>query len=288
MKIDTLILSGGGIKCISQLGAIKYLIENDMISENLNEIENIICVSGGIIIILPLLLGFTVESTIKLFIDADLSKFFDFTDIKLDSIIENYGIYSNERVIEPILKILEHKKINKQITFKGLFEITKKNLVLKTVNISTGNIEYLSHENTPDLDIITGIQMTTCIPLFFQPIKYKEGYYVDGGLCGNFPLEYIQSKYNIFGLNIHSNKNIEITNLFNYLSQLQKVVWRNIDKLTFIENERIIHLKVTGYPINFEENIELKKNYINEGYHQTEKHFNSLKHNSSDPNKNKD
>ena len=33
MKIDTLILSGGGIKCISQLGAIKYLIENDMISE---------------------------------------------------------------------------------------------------------------------------------------------------------------------------------------------------------------------------------------------------------------
>ena len=31
MKIDTLILSGGGIKCISQLGAIKYLIENDMI-----------------------------------------------------------------------------------------------------------------------------------------------------------------------------------------------------------------------------------------------------------------
>ena len=69
---------------------------------------------------------------------------------------------------------------------------------------------------------------------------------------------------------------------------MQKVVWRNIDKLTFIENERIIHLKVTGYPINFEENIELKKNYINEGYHQTEKHFNSLKHNSSDPNKNKD
>lgn len=288
MKIDTLILSGGGIKCISQLGAIKYLIENDMISENLNEIKNIICVSGGIIIILPLLLGLTVESTIKLFIDADLSNFFDFTDIKLDSIIENYGIYSNEKVVDPVLKIFEHKKINKQITFKELFEITKKNLVLKTVNISTGKIEYLSHENTPDLDILTGIKMTTCIPLLFQPIKYNDAYYVDGGLCGNFPLEYIKPEYNIFGLNIHSKQNTEITNLLDYLSQLQKVVWRNIDKLTLIENERIINLKVTGYPIIFEENIELKKNYINEGYHQTEKHFNSLKHIPSDQNKKKD
>tara|TARA_B110000285_G_scaffold234318_1_gene310825 strand:- start:129 stop:995 length:867 start_codon:yes stop_codon:yes gene_type:complete len=288
MKIDTLILSGGGIKCISQLGAIKYLIENDIISEDLNEIENIICVSGGIVVILPLLLGLTIESTIKLFIDVDLSKFFDFTDIKLDSIIENYGIYSNDNVIDPILTILEHRNINKNITFKGLYELTKKNLVLKTVNISSGDIEYLNHENTPDLDIITGIKMTTCIPLFFQPIKYKGEYYVDGGLCGNFPLEYIKSEYNIFGLNIHSKQNIEIKNLFDYLSQIQKVVWRNIDKLTLIENDRIINLKVIGYPINFEENIELKKNYINEGYHQTEKHFNSLKHTSSVHNQKED
>ena len=36
--------------------------------------------------------------------------------------------------------------------------------------------------------------MTTCIPIIFQPILYKKNYYVDGGLCGNFPHEINQSK----------------------------------------------------------------------------------------------
>ena len=65
---------------------------------------------------------------------------------------------------------------------------------MKTVNISNGETEYLNHETTPDLEVIMGIRMTSCIPLIFQPIKYKEGLYIDGGVCGNFPIEYIKKE----------------------------------------------------------------------------------------------
>ena len=284
MKINTLVLSGGGIKCLSHLGSIKYLIDNDILSHDLNEINNYICCSGGAIMILPLLFGFSIDSTIKLFIDADLSNYFDFTDIKIDNIVDSYGIYSNEDVVIPLEKLLEHKNINKKITFKELYELNNKNFVLKTVNISNGETEYLNHETTPDLEVIMGIRMTSCIPLIFQPIKYKEGLYIDGGVCGNFPIEYIKKEYNIFGLNISSKRNIEINNLLDYLNQFQKIIWRHIDKLTLINNERIINFNIFGKPIHFEEDIELKKKYVNEGYHQTEKHFNYLEHTSSDQN----
>ena len=55
--------------------------------------------------ILPLLFGFSIDSTIKLFIDADLSNYFNFTDIKIDNILDSYGIYSNEDVLIPLEKI---------------------------------------------------------------------------------------------------------------------------------------------------------------------------------------
>ena len=59
--------------------------------------------------ILPLLFGFSIDSSIKLFIDADLSNYFDFTDIKIDNIIDSYGIYSNEDVLIPLEKMLNIK-----------------------------------------------------------------------------------------------------------------------------------------------------------------------------------
>ena len=56
MKINTLILSGGGINCISLLGSFQYLFEENIIQKNFKGIQTIICVSGSIINILPLLL----------------------------------------------------------------------------------------------------------------------------------------------------------------------------------------------------------------------------------------
>ena len=67
MEIDTLVFSGGGIKCLCLLGSLKYLIENDIIKEDLSTINTIICVSGGLIHILPLILGYTIDEVLQIF-----------------------------------------------------------------------------------------------------------------------------------------------------------------------------------------------------------------------------
>ena len=70
MNIDTLILSGGGIKCLSFLGSLKYLIDHKII--NLDKIKSIIGVSGGIIYITPLLLGYSIDEIIQIFLSTRL------------------------------------------------------------------------------------------------------------------------------------------------------------------------------------------------------------------------
>ena len=70
-KIDTLFLSGGGINSISYIGVFKYLLKMNIIEKNFKNIKNIVCVSGSSIIVFPLLLGFSLEATIKLYMDTN-------------------------------------------------------------------------------------------------------------------------------------------------------------------------------------------------------------------------
>ena len=44
-----------------------------------------------------------------------------------------------------------------------------------------------------DLDVALAVRMSMSIPYFFEPIKLKESYIVDGGLLSNFPIELFDS-----------------------------------------------------------------------------------------------
>ena len=61
MKIDTLFLSGGGINCLSFLGCLNYLMKKNIIQHDLSNIKTIVGVSGGILHIIPLLLGYSIN-----------------------------------------------------------------------------------------------------------------------------------------------------------------------------------------------------------------------------------
>ena len=37
------------------------------------------------------------------------------------------------------------------------------------------------------MSVITAMQISTCIPIIFKPIKYNNYYYVDGGISNNIP-----------------------------------------------------------------------------------------------------
>ena len=67
MIIDTFIFSGGGVKCLSFLGGLSYLMDHNNIDKDLKNIKKIICVSGSLIFIIPLLIGYSLNETIDFF-----------------------------------------------------------------------------------------------------------------------------------------------------------------------------------------------------------------------------
>ena len=277
--IDTLFLSGGGVNSISILGSLKYLFEKGIIDTKLNNIKNIIGVSGGLIHILPLILGYSIDETIDLFLRIDISKYCD-NKIKLNNILNKYGV-NDYHTIQNISELfLKHKKIDVKITLLDFYKLTKKNILFKSFNLTKEEIVFINHKNYPELPLSLALCMTSCAPIIFTPVIYKGEVYVDGGVCGNFPFDIIKKrKYkNYIGINIIENniqqKNItnEIDNFFDYLLLLFNIYGFQ----TRNNNKKIITIYVNGSGLNFKEKSKQKDNILNHGYIQTEQHYNKV------------
>jgi len=224
MKTDTLFLSGGGVNCIALLGALKYLIGNQIIDINFKNFKNIVCVSGSAFYILPLLLGYSLDALTKICLKFDNNTLIDLTTFDLNNLFEGFGLYDNSFIEKLCSVILKNRNFSEKITLRELYEYTTVNFVLKTTNISKYRIEYINHVSNPDLSVIEAIKMTTCVPLLFKPIKYNGDLYVDGGLCGNYPIEYnrtLKSK-NYLGIHIKvEDRGKDVDDLFSYINKLQ-------------------------------------------------------------------
>ena len=274
MKPDTLFLSGGGINCLTFLGAFQYLFETKIIEPNFQGIKNIVCVSGSSIHILHLLLGYSLEVTMKVSLEFKNEEWVDYNHFNINNIFEKYGLYNNDFIKDLCSTLLEKKGFSKDMTLQELYNHTKINLYFKVSNINKGKIEYISHKNYPDLSLIQTAQMTTCVPLFFQPIQYKGDSYVDGGLCGNFPLEFNRSLKSKDYLGIHLQNNggtPEINTIFDYIGSLYKMPWSPYDQRK--KNKKIINIIMDNTGLVFTLTEEEKKKMIKHGYISTLKHF---------------
>ena len=213
MNDKTLIFSGGGLRCLSFLGSLKYLLKHNHIEDNFKGIKHIITVSGGLLFIIPLLLEFSINFTIELFIRLNYNKLFDYQHFSVHNIFTDYGIFSNDFMERCCHELYRHKNLQTNFSLRDLYNMTNIKVSSKVVNLNTNRVIFINHISHPQLPLITLLQMTTCIPIVFKPIIYKDNYYVDGGLCGNFPLEYNDSD-DYIGFNIIHNKDNQINNLF--------------------------------------------------------------------------
>ena len=275
MEIDTLILSGGGVNCLGFFGSLKYLEENKIVEKDFKNIKTIIGVSGGIFNIIPFLLNLSYESIVKIVLNYDCEQIIDLENFTINDILIDYGILRNpgSQIIETILI---NKGLSKELTLLELYEITKINLISKVVNLTQSSVVYIDHESHPDLKLTTVCDMTSCIPGIFKPIIYQEEYYVDGAVCGNFPLEKNISK-KFLGINIDHNIP-DITDI-NDITSYFKSLWNMIGRENEMNNKRIINIKIKMMGTKFNISEEEKKMIIKEGYLQTEEHF--LKNNVS-------
>ena len=283
-KIDTLVLSGGGIKCLSILGALSYLIETEIIEDCVKGIKKIHYTSGSSIFTFPLLFGFNIGSAIEIFKDVDWSKI-DLTEkMSINNLFTNFGFTDTETYNYVLEVFLENKGIRKDITLKEVYEINKIELNFNVVNVTKDKYESLNYINSPDLPIIKAIRMTSNIPILFKPIEYNGDLFVDGGLIENIKYEELCKNKKSIGIDIiasdlantdeREDKKNEFKDFKEYLSYLYSIYGSKV----YHENlKNHIKIKIPGFGGDIQNYKKDVDDIITNGYETALKHFNNQK-----------
>ena len=265
MCYDTLCLSGGGVAGLDIIGSLKYLVDNNIIK--LNDIKTFIGTSVGTLINIVLIIGYKINTIIKILYKLDFSKIS--VDFDIDNFFDNYGIDNGSKIISMIQTLLFNKLGVYDITFKELYKRTNKILKILVVNYSKKREEVLSYENNPDMSIILALRMSMSIPLIFYPVKYKNNFYIDGGMLNNFPFNHCNTKKTI-GICIDSTINENPDSILDYIKGLFTILQKAVT-FNHFNNENIIVIETDAEIGQFGINKELKYKYIKNGYKKTKK-----------------
>jgi NTE family protein len=182
-----LVLSGGGIRGISYVGAFLEL-EKIGFLKNLREILG---VSVGALFGFAYSIGYKTNELLE-FVNS-----FDFTlmtNVEPDIIIDFFntlGIDNKENVEKLIDSILRNKHYSTEITFQELYEKTKFNIRFLATNLNNCSAKEFSYKKTPNTKVKFGLLSSMCVPGYFTPCKENDILYVDGGLINNFPIDII-------------------------------------------------------------------------------------------------
>jgi NTE family protein len=277
LKKSILILSGGGVKGIAHIGVLKSLANNNL----LVDIKTIVGASVGGIIAILYSIGYTPD---------DMYNFIDLLDIKKlknynpAGFLLNYGLDDGKKFDFVISRLLEAKNFNPNVTFMELYKKSNLNIILSTVCLNDKQVYYLSHQNTPDLSIMIAARMTSCVPIYFVPIKYKGKMYIDGGCIDDYPIQLFEDRMDeVIGVYLSENREYikDITNMEEFLLNLMHCFFEGMKCNSikgFGKNTILIKLPSNGSGVsalNFDINNITKKDLYDRGIKAANMYINS-------------
>ena len=273
MNPDTLVISGASTKVVAFVGIFRALFEKNILKENLDGIKEIHTLSIGTFYSICLLLNISERVIYECLISCDFSDCFDIDNINLNEITKSLGLLSHEVYFKKLMKsVFLHKFKKEDITLKELYEYNPIELYIKCVNVSKQCSVHFNHKTHPNISLTKLLIMTTTLPIFFKPQKYKNDYYVDGGLSGNLPVEKVKSK-NVLCIHIkRCMKNIDDEDipLLGFLQNMCSVSSLSYNKYKKCTINIVIDLST--YDFNIDKNK--KDKIIKNGYEQSLKRIN--------------
>jgi NTE family protein len=274
--IKYLCLSGGGIKGISFVGALKVLEEKNII-QNITSIAG--CSVGGLVASL-ITLGYTSDELYQLTLNIDFAKL---QNLDIFGLINNFGLDSGKGFVN-LFKILIEKKVNNSnITLLQLYEKTNIELILISCCLNTGESIIYNFKTHPNVKLFDAIRISISIPILFTSPKYQNMNYVDGGLVNDFPLELYNDKPKDEVLGIRLDEKYldffnerPINDIESYLICLFYCILKKIkkDDNVYSKPYQIIQIDIDAVsPIQFNLNLEEKVKMYNDGYKSTSLFF---------------
>jgi len=177
---NAIVLSGGGTRGIMHLGVLHYYFEAGLY--DYDKVDTFVGTSIGSAICLTLACGLEpMELFTKLY---QIESFFNKKSQDFMGILKNCGLIS----LDPFMNLIEEiilTKTEKIPTFKELYDMTGKTLIITVTNVTTCKVEYFSRWTTPDLSTLVGVKISCSLPPIFPRIMYNDCWYCDGGLKSN-------------------------------------------------------------------------------------------------------
>ena len=110
MKVDTLILSGGGPSGIGYHGIFKALFDKNILNKNLDDIKEIITLSIGILASFVLLLKIDLDVSEKIATEIEFMNFLNLDDISINNILDDYGIFDTDYINKLFKSLIKNYK----------------------------------------------------------------------------------------------------------------------------------------------------------------------------------
>lgn len=242
LNITHLVLSGGGMRGVIFIGAIRYLYIENLIGK----ITHIAANSIGSFVALCIAFKLTIEEIEEIIYNSKDDNELCYIPTKnYYRLISKLGLSSISHFMEHLKRRLrikypyicsgsdtdtdsETKTIT--MTFKEVSQRFGVNLYLSTTNINRCENRIFSIEDTPDVSIFTACEASMSIPLLFTPIVIDNEYYYDGAFTNNFPIKIFShiSKENIIAMILYKEKAEYVPtttkiNIFYILQQICKM-----------------------------------------------------------------
>lgn len=264
--IDTLVLSGGGVKIVYYIGLLKFLEDNNL----LENIHTYIGCSSGAIFSLLMSMEFKSDELLKIFENIKFNNSVEFDFINF---FENFGLSNTDFIIN-IISIIIKNKYNisdcDDFTFKYLYDKNNKKLIINGSNITDNKCDIFSYKDTPNMKILDAIRISINIPFFFKKIEYNNKLYVDGALFYHYPIKYTKNIKNTLGVYITMKLNNNNNEFINYLSSIINLMYDK--ELFFMEKKykkNTIIIKSEFSPLDFNLNKDNIDKCVNSGYNLT-------------------
>lgn len=184
----SLVLEGGGIKGIAHVGALQAISEKGMFES----VKHVAGTSAGSQVATLFASGFS-QSEIKDIVEK--TPFKKFSDSSLGCIRDifrlftRFGYHKGDFMEAYMNNILNEKFEIPRITFKELYEKTGIHLKLTGTCLTDSSLVWFDFEKTPFMEVAKAVRISSCIPLYFAPVKFEDKYYVDGGCLRNLPTD---------------------------------------------------------------------------------------------------
>ncbi len=298
-KPTALVLSGGGINGITELGAIYYLYINGMLSN----IKTYAGTSVGSMICYLLIIGYSPIEILSYLCSIDLKR--DFGKLNMLTLMSKWGVYDFSIVEKHLIK-LTLNKIRFIPTLKELYEMFNVDFYTVTYNKKLprdNRIEYISWKTHPDLSCITSIRMSSNLPLVFAKCEVLNKECIDGGIADNFPVLFLDKllapkkdsfenllsekdpattkEEKILGLRIVSSQTTEEKNILEYILSLVQIPLEIIDKLRISMCSKrvdVIELETVGVrTLDFDMTVKNKNEMFASGFRQIKAYDKSKK-----------